>query len=154
MLFVVILFIVMVVWMVLGVLQAQRKARPRSTTTATRSTRCKTALVLVGRHLLRGGRQPLLQLDHRHVPDVFWNHNSVENNPQAVKIEINAHQWAWDARYAGPDGKFNTAGRHRHVERHPRAGRRAGLAPARLAPTSSTASTCPTCASSRTRCRA
>jgi len=39
---------------------------------------------------------------------VFWNHDSVENNPQAVKIEVNAHQWAWDARYAGPDGKFNT----------------------------------------------
>jgi cytochrome c oxidase subunit 2 len=26
-----------------------------------------------------------------------------------VRIEINAHQWAWSARYAGPDGKFNTA---------------------------------------------
>jgi cytochrome c oxidase subunit 2 len=38
----------------------------------------------------------------------FWNHGSVENNPQAIKIEVNAHQWAWDARYAGPDGKFNT----------------------------------------------
>ena len=25
-----------------------------------------------------------------------------------MRIEINAHQWAWDARYAGPDGKFNT----------------------------------------------
>jgi cytochrome c oxidase subunit 2 len=26
-----------------------------------------------------------------------------------VRIEVNAHQWAWDARYSGPDGKFNTA---------------------------------------------
>ena len=25
-----------------------------------------------------------------------------------MRIQINAHQWAWDARYAGPDGKFNT----------------------------------------------
>ena len=26
-----------------------------------------------------------------------------------MRIQVNAHQWAWDARYAGPDGKFNTA---------------------------------------------
>jgi cytochrome c oxidase subunit 2 len=38
----------------------------------------------------------------------FWNFGSAENNPQAVRIEINAHQWAWDARYPGPDNKFNT----------------------------------------------
>ena len=25
-----------------------------------------------------------------------------------LRIEINAHQWAWDARYAGPDGIFQT----------------------------------------------
>jgi cytochrome c oxidase subunit 2 len=40
---------------------------------------------------------------------VFWNFDGVEKRPDVVNIEINAHQWAWDARYAGPDGKFNTA---------------------------------------------
>ena len=25
-----------------------------------------------------------------------------------MRIEINAHQWAWEARYPGPDGKFDT----------------------------------------------
>jgi cytochrome c oxidase subunit 2 len=39
----------------------------------------------------------------------FWNHALPEKHPEAVRIEINAHQWAWDARYAGPDGAFNTA---------------------------------------------
>ena len=39
----------------------------------------------------------------------FWNYAEGEKHPDAVRIEINAHQWAWDARYAGPDGKFNTA---------------------------------------------
>lgn len=39
---------------------------------------------------------------------VFWNFEGVENKPNVVNIEINAHQWAWDARYAGPDGVFNT----------------------------------------------
>jgi cytochrome c oxidase subunit 2 len=38
----------------------------------------------------------------------FWNFNGAEAKPDAVRIEINGHQWAWDARYAGPDGKFNT----------------------------------------------
>ncbi len=43
------------------------------------------------------------------VNTVFWNFAEGEKHPDAVRIEINAHQWAWDARYAGPDKKFNTA---------------------------------------------
>jgi cytochrome c oxidase subunit II len=40
--------------------------------------------------------------------NAFWNFEKPANDPRTVRIEINAHQWAWDARYAGPDGKFNT----------------------------------------------
>jgi cytochrome c oxidase subunit 2 len=43
------------------------------------------------------------------VNTAFWNFEEGEKDPNAVRIEINAHQWAWDARYAGPDKKFNTA---------------------------------------------
>jgi cytochrome c oxidase subunit 2 len=43
------------------------------------------------------------------VTSTFWNFEKAEAAPNAVRIEINAHQWAWDARYPGPDGKFNTA---------------------------------------------
>lgn len=39
---------------------------------------------------------------------VFHNFEEAEKDPNAVRIEVNAHQWAWDFRYAGPDGKFNT----------------------------------------------
>jgi cytochrome c oxidase subunit II len=39
----------------------------------------------------------------------FFDFQGAEAKPGAVRIEINAHQWAWNARYAGPDGKFNTA---------------------------------------------
>ena len=42
------------------------------------------------------------------VNSAFWNFEKVEKDPRTVKIEINAHQWSWDARYAGKDGKFNT----------------------------------------------
>src|SRR5262249_40349478 len=40
------------------------------------------------------------------INQVYWNFDKAEGGPNAVRIEINAHQWAWDARYAGPDGKF------------------------------------------------
>ena len=42
------------------------------------------------------------------VNQAFWNFEKAEADPKKVRIEINAHQWAWDARYPGPDGKFNT----------------------------------------------
>ena len=40
---------------------------------------------------------------------VFWNFERAASHPQALKIEINARQWAWDIRYPGPDGVFNTS---------------------------------------------
>jgi cytochrome c oxidase subunit 2 len=39
---------------------------------------------------------------------VFWNFAAAEENRETVRIEVQAHQWAWSARYAGEDGKFNT----------------------------------------------
>lgn len=43
------------------------------------------------------------------VDQVFWNHGVAHADPRTVRIEVNAHQWAWDARYAGEDGLFETA---------------------------------------------
>jgi cytochrome c oxidase subunit 2 len=42
------------------------------------------------------------------IDQAFWNFKDPEANPEAVRIEINAHQWAWDARYAGQDSAFGT----------------------------------------------
>ncbi len=39
---------------------------------------------------------------------VYHNFEAAEKDPNAIRIEVNGHQWAWDLRYAGPDGKFNT----------------------------------------------
>lgn len=38
----------------------------------------------------------------------FWNFQRAESAEDAVRIEVNAHQWSWDARYAGADGRFGT----------------------------------------------
>ncbi len=43
------------------------------------------------------------------INDYFWNYTGAEAKPNAVRIEVNAHQWAWSVRYPGPDGKFNTS---------------------------------------------
>ena len=45
----------------------------------------------------------------RDVDHTLWNIAAAEQDPQAVRIELNAQQWSWEFRYAGPDGKFNTA---------------------------------------------
>lgn len=39
---------------------------------------------------------------------VYHNFKEAEKDPSSVRIQVNAHQWAWDLRYPGPDGKFNT----------------------------------------------
>jgi cytochrome c oxidase subunit 2 len=38
----------------------------------------------------------------------FWNFAAAEERKDTIRIEVQAHQWAWAARYPGPDGKFNT----------------------------------------------
>lgn len=43
------------------------------------------------------------------VEHTFWNFAGVEEDPRTMRLEINARQWVWEARYAGEDGKFNTA---------------------------------------------
>jgi cytochrome c oxidase subunit 2 len=38
----------------------------------------------------------------------FWNFAAAEERADTVRIEVQAHQWAWNGRYAGPDGRFGT----------------------------------------------
>ncbi|MBI3182735.1 MAG: cytochrome C oxidase subunit II [Myxococcales bacterium] len=44
----------------------------------------------------------------RDIDHVFWNFSAVESRPDALRIEVNARQWAWDFRYPGPDGRFDS----------------------------------------------
>lgn len=39
---------------------------------------------------------------------IFWNFAAAEERDDVVRVEVQAHQWAWAARYAGQDGRFNT----------------------------------------------
>jgi len=104
--FTALLFVIMVIWMLWACLKHNEKHEADYDHGESKHS-VKTALALsaviffvVDGNLFYNSTTDTFRL--------FWNHDSVEANPQAVKIEVNAHQWAWDARYAGPDGKFNT----------------------------------------------
>jgi cytochrome c oxidase subunit 2 len=44
----------------------------------------------------------------RDLHERIWNFAYAESQPDALRIELNARQWIWQTRYAGPDGKFAT----------------------------------------------
>jgi cytochrome c oxidase subunit 2 len=41
-----------------------------------------------------------------HLRDRFWNYPDAD--PNALRVEVTARQWAWTFRTAGPDGRFAT----------------------------------------------
>jgi cytochrome c oxidase subunit II len=40
----------------------------------------------------------------------YWNYEQFHDKrePEILRVEVNAHQWAWDLRYAGSDAEFGT----------------------------------------------
>jgi cytochrome c oxidase subunit 2 len=52
------------------------------------------------------GRLFLTSLSH--LRQATWNFGEADGDPATVRIEVNARQWVWEARYAGIDGRFNT----------------------------------------------
>jgi cytochrome c oxidase subunit 2 len=107
MVFVVILFVIMCIWMFWACI----KHNPSHTAEydhgdARHQVRFAAGLSAVIFFVVDGNLWFHSTID---VNEVFWNHQKPESAQNAVRIEINAHQWAWDARYAGPDNKFNTA---------------------------------------------
>ena len=72
-------------------------------------------------HLLRRRRHaPRRQLP-RPRPGAVEASRAPTTHP--LEVEVLAQQWAWNIRYAGPDGKFDTRRRHRHAQRAARPGR-------------------------------
>lgn len=48
----------------------------------------------------------ITRISTRDVKNVFWNFP--ENDADVVRVQVMAQQWAWNVRYAGTDGEFNT----------------------------------------------
>jgi cytochrome c oxidase subunit 2 len=105
--FVGIMFLATIVWIVWACWRHGRRHRAHYDTGSARTAVFQAVLlsllifgVVDGNLLIHG----LSDID-----DVFWNIDKASAHPRAVRIQVNARQWAWDIRYAGGDGKFNTA---------------------------------------------
>lgn len=101
-----ILFVIMVIWMAIAIFKHNAKHEPlhdhgnaRSQLKFALSLSALIFLVVDGNLYVNS----MIDLD-----EVFWNFDKPESHPRAVRIELNARQWAWDARYPGPDGEFRT----------------------------------------------
>ncbi|MCK6589734.1 MAG: cytochrome C oxidase subunit II [Polyangiaceae bacterium] len=106
-LFVTILFVIMCVWMLLAIVKHNKNHEAEyDHGNARHQVRFAAGLSAVIFFVVDGNLWVNSTVD---VTSTFWNFAKAESTPNAVRIEINAHQWAWDARYAGTDGKFNTA---------------------------------------------
>jgi cytochrome c oxidase subunit 2 len=105
--FVIILFIIMVAWMLWAVLVHNEKHEAEYDLGESKQS-VKTALTLSAViFLIVDGN--LWWNSTMDVNKIFWNFAHAQSQAGAVRVEVNAHQWAWDVRYPGPDGKFNTA---------------------------------------------
>jgi cytochrome c oxidase subunit 2 len=104
--FVALLFVIMVIWMLYAVLRHGRAhtaeyehGSGRHSVTVALSISALIFFVVDGNLFVNAVKD---------LKNAFWDFAGAEATPGAVLIEVNAHQWAWDARYPGPDGKFNT----------------------------------------------
>ena len=49
----------------------------------------------------------ITKVSSRDIKEVFWNFP--QDSEELIKVQVYAQQWAWNFRYAGRDGEFNTA---------------------------------------------
>lgn len=105
--FVGVLFVIMVVWMGIAIVKHGRRHTAQYDHGSAKKQVGKalglSALIFL---IVDGNLFVTSMID---LDEAFWNFAKAETHPEAVRIEINAHQWAWDARYAGGDGEFGTA---------------------------------------------
>ncbi len=105
-LFNIILFVIMCIWMVWAAVKHNRKhSADYDHGDSKRSTVVALSLSAFIFFVVDGNLfvQTMIGLS-----EAFWNFEIPQKNPNTVRLEVNAHQWAWDVRYAGTDGKFNT----------------------------------------------
>lgn len=81
-----------------------RKVAPDGGTTRSRAFVMVAALTIFG--VVDG---TLFARSLGYVNEVLWNFEVPVASPDTVRVEVNARQWAWEVRYAGVDGRFNTA---------------------------------------------
>jgi cytochrome c oxidase subunit 2 len=105
--FIAVLFAFMVGWMLWACFAHGRKHKARHDHGTSRRAKLISLGFAAGVFVVVDGN--LFVTSTRDMHDVFWNFDRAEAAPDVVRVEVNAHQWAWDFRHAGPDGVFATA---------------------------------------------
>ncbi len=104
--FVAFLFVIMCIWILLAAFKHGRKHTAEyDHGDAKKSVRQALILSALIFFVVDGNLWVDSTLD---VNRFFWNFAHADSQADVVKVEVNAHQWAWDFRYAGADGKFGT----------------------------------------------
>jgi cytochrome c oxidase subunit 2 len=107
MVFTAILFVIMCIWMVWACIKHDEKHTAEyDHGSSAKQVKFAATLSAIIFFVVDGNLWVNSTID---VNSAFWNFDKVEADPRTLRIEVNAHQWAWDARYAGKDAKFNTA---------------------------------------------
>ncbi len=102
-----ILFVIMCVWMGLAFLKHNRKHEAEYDHGSAKKQTMKAMLLSAVIFFIVDGT--LWVNSTKDINTLFWNFSKLEQDDSAVRIEVNARQWLWQMRYAGADGKFNTA---------------------------------------------
>ncbi len=100
------LFVIMVIWMAWAVFAHNEKHEAVYEVGGSRKQITVTMAIAGGIFLFVDGN--LFINSTLDLGNVFLNWDLPLNDPKHVKIEVNARQWVWQARYTGPDGTFNT----------------------------------------------
>jgi cytochrome c oxidase subunit II len=105
--FIVILFVIMCGWMLWAMVKHSRDNRATADYdhgTSHHSITTAIVLSLVVFLVVDGNLfyNAIVDLD-----EAYWNEERI-SGPDVLRVEINARQWAWQIRYAGPDNVFAT----------------------------------------------
>jgi cytochrome c oxidase subunit 2 len=100
-------FVLMVVWMLWSILFHRKGEAEYEPSPSGKRGRLLVyglifgALVIDDGHILATVTEDL---------GIYWGQERFDGKrePEILRLEVNAHQWAWDVRYAGPDGEFAT----------------------------------------------
>ena len=97
---------VMLVWLVVAVVRF-RGAQRAAADGGTRKSRALVLGVALLAFVVVDGTLFVRSLSY--LNEVLWNFQEPVRHPGTVRLELNARQWAWEARYAGEDGRFGTS---------------------------------------------
>jgi cytochrome c oxidase subunit II len=109
--FVVILFVVMVFLMVYASIAHNKKRREFGDYDHGSGKPAVRVALIISSIIFFVVDGNLFAFAMRDIGVAYWNFAQFDGKrePEIVRIEINAHQWAWDLRYAGKDQEFGTA---------------------------------------------